>query len=251
MTQLRTGLRWGLGLLVAVGLLGTVGRAQAQDEPVLAEPRTFGTSAVVSHTLQAFAFGGFQASDYPLFASNGSGSRSCTAPCFYETALFLPAGARLVSVELDACDTDPSADVTVRLFQVGKLENPPADEPTTTAGTSGTPGCTTVTGNLATPHTIDNRANTYFVEVFINGTTDATRFQAVRVFYTLQVSPAPAVATFSDVPTGHPFFRFIEALVRSGITSGCGGGNFCPDAPLTRGQMAVFLSLGLGLHFAP
>ena len=31
----------------------------------------------------------------------------------------------------------------------------------------------------------------------------------------------------------------------------CGGGNFCPDAPLTSGQMAVFLSLGLGLHFAP
>jgi beta-N-acetylhexosaminidase len=59
------------------------------------------------------------------------------------------------------------------------------------------------------------------------------------------------VATFSDVPTGHPFFRFIEALARSGITSGCGGGNFCPDAPLTRGQIAVFLSLGLGLHFAP
>jgi beta-N-acetylhexosaminidase len=59
------------------------------------------------------------------------------------------------------------------------------------------------------------------------------------------------VATFSDVPTSHPFFQFVEALSRSAITSGCGGGNFCPDAPLTRGQMAVFLSLGLGLHFAP
>ena len=59
------------------------------------------------------------------------------------------------------------------------------------------------------------------------------------------------MATFSDVPTSHPFFQFIEALVASGITSGCGGGSFCPDAPLTRGQMAVFLSRGLGLHFAP
>lgn len=45
----------------------------------------------------------------------------------------------------------------------------------------------------------------------------------MRVYYTLQVSPAPAVATFSDVPTSHPFFRFIEALVASGITAGCGG----------------------------
>jgi hypothetical protein len=65
------------------------------------------------------------------------------------------------------------------------------------------------------------------------------------------VSSAPAAATFSDVPSSHPFFRFIEALAASGITSGCGGGNFCPDALLTRGRMAVFLSLGLGLHFAP
>jgi hypothetical protein len=53
------------------------------------------------------------------------------------------------------------------------------------------------------------------------------------------------------VPTTHPFFQFVEALVASGITAGCGGGNYCPDAALTRGQMAVFLSKALGLHFAP
>jgi hypothetical protein len=51
------------------------------------------------------------------------------------------------------------------------------------------------------------------------------------------------------VPTNHPFFQFIEALAASRITSGCGGGNFCPDAPVTRGQMAVFLARALGLNF--
>jgi len=57
-------------------------------------------------------------------------------------------------------------------------------------------------------------------------------------------------ATFNDVPTGHPFFQFIEALAASGITAGCGDGtDFCPNAPLTRGQMAVFLSKALGLHW--
>ncbi|HEX4439809.1 MAG TPA: S-layer homology domain-containing protein, partial [Thermoanaerobaculia bacterium] len=71
----------------------------------------------------------------------------------------------------------------------------------------------------------------------------------VRVYYHLQVSPAPGTATFNDVPTNHPFFQFVEALAASGITAGCGGGNFCPDAPLTRGQMAVFLSKALGLHW--
>jgi hypothetical protein len=69
------------------------------------------------------------------------------------------------------------------------------------------------------------------------------------VRYKLQVSPAPASATFADVPTSHPFFQFVEALAASGITAGCGGGNFCPDAPITRGQMAVFLAAALGLHF--
>jgi hypothetical protein len=33
------------------------------------------------------------------------------------------------------------------------------------------------------------------------------------------------------------------------VTGGCGNGNYCPDAPLTRGQMAVFLAKALGLHW--
>ncbi len=59
--------------------------------------------------------------------------------------------------------------------------------------------------------------------------------------------PVPAVQTFADVPPSHPFYKWIEELSRRGITGGCGGGNFCPDAPLTRGQMAVFLSLTFNL----
>jgi hypothetical protein len=97
---------------------------------------------------------------------------------------------------------------------------------------------------------IDNENNTYLLRVSA-GSTDQATFTAVRIYYSLQVSPAPATATFGDVPTSHPFFQFVEALVASGITAGCGGGNYCPDAPLTRGQMAVFLSKALGLHFAP
>jgi hypothetical protein len=73
-------------------------------------------------------------------------------------------------------------------------------------------------------------------------------FGGVEVWWHRTVSPAPAVATFGDVPAAHPFFQFIEALAASGITGGCAGGNFCPDAPLTRGQAAVLLSKALGLH---
>jgi ELWxxDGT repeat protein len=47
--------------------------------------------------------------------------------------------------------------------------------------------------------------------------------------------------TFADVPPNYWAWRFIEALAHSGVTGGCGGGNFCPDALVNRAQMAVFL----------
>jgi hypothetical protein len=34
---------------------------------------------------------------------------------------------------------------------------------------------------------------------------------------------------------------FVERLAAEGITGGCGNGNFCPNDPVTRAQMAVFL----------
>ena len=34
---------------------------------------------------------------------------------------------------------------------------------------------------------------------------------------------------------------WIEALAGLGVTSGCGGGNYCPNASVTRAQMSVFL----------
>jgi hypothetical protein len=53
--------------------------------------------------------------------------------------------------------------------------------------------------------------------------------------------------TFDDVPPTHVFFRFIEALVAAGITSGCSVTPplYCPDSSVTRGQMAVFLLRGI------
>ncbi|HET6899909.1 MAG TPA: S-layer homology domain-containing protein [Vicinamibacteria bacterium] len=103
---------------------------------------------------------------------------------------------------------------------------------------------------LSAAHTIDNANNVYFLDVQMVGPVTTTRFTSVRVFYQLQVSPAPATATFpNDVPTGHPFFRFVEALAAAGITGGCSSGSYCPNSPVTRGEMAVFLATALGLHF--
>jgi len=97
--------------------------------------------------------------------------------------------------------------------------------------------------------TVDNLNNAYFIQVNLYTNAGLHKLRRVLVYYHLQVSPAPLVATFGDVPTGHPQFQFIEALVASGVTAGCGGGNYCPGNPLTRGQMAVFLSKLVGLSW--
>ena len=46
---------------------------------------------------------------------------------------------------------------------------------------------------------------------------------------------------FADVPASDPFCRWIEELARRGVVSGCGGGNYCPAATVTREQMSVFV----------
>jgi len=46
---------------------------------------------------------------------------------------------------------------------------------------------------------------------------------------------------FADVPDSAFYHNFVDFLVDNGITSGCGGGLFCGEQPVTRGQLAVFL----------
>ncbi|MEP6994949.1 MAG: right-handed parallel beta-helix repeat-containing protein [Acidobacteriota bacterium] len=62
--------------------------------------------------------------------------------------------------------------------------------------------------------------------------------------------PPPATGTvFGDVGAGDFAAAWIEELAALGISTGCGGGNYCPDAPVRRDEMAVFLlktSLGSG-----
>jgi len=59
--------------------------------------------------------------------------------------------------------------------------------------------------------------------------------------------PLCVTPTFLDVPCSLSIARWVDELAARGITAGCGGGNFCPDVPVTRGQMAVFLSVTFAL----
>jgi hypothetical protein len=112
-------------------------------------------------------------------------------------------------------------------------------------------------GSFAIDHTVNNNvgydpaAAQLAVHVDVTNLTPNLQFKAVDLWWMRQVGPPPATARFNDVPTSHPFFQFVEALAASGITAGCNAAPplFCPDAPLTRGQMAVFLSKALGLYW--
>ncbi|MEX0879778.1 MAG: IPT/TIG domain-containing protein [Thermoanaerobaculia bacterium] len=55
--------------------------------------------------------------------------------------------------------------------------------------------------------------------------------------------PPVCTGIFADVTCtpGSGFGDWIEELAAQGITGGCGGGNYCPTAPVRRDQMAVFL----------
>jgi hypothetical protein len=74
---------------------------------------------------------------------------------------------------------------------------------------------------------------------------------AVFLLVTLEGSayqpPVCTTATFNDVPCSSPFAKWIYELVERGITVGCGGNNYCPGDSVTRGQMAVFLSVTFDL----
>jgi len=54
----------------------------------------------------------------------------------------------------------------------------------------------------------------------------------------------PATPYFTDVPPSHPYFPWIQKMKQLGITSGCTTTTYCPDDPVTRGQMAVFIMRG-------
>jgi Tol biopolymer transport system component len=61
--------------------------------------------------------------------------------------------------------------------------------------------------------------------------------------------PGPTGTMFADVSVDHPFAAWIEQLAREGISAGCAASpaRFCPEAPVTRGQMAPLLVRALDL----
>ena len=219
-------------------------------------PETWGTqtgfTTVLSHELQkSLADSKFQHNVDRTFCTDaaigGSGAYA---------QVQLPEGSSLGNLHSWAYDADPDRDLSFQLYEI--CQDYGYDDPAIaliadnfTIGAIGNIPGTQSLGGL----TVNNHRCAYLLHVkFADPGESCVPGLAIRKFeitWTRQVSPAPATATFNDVPTDHPFFQFVEALAKSGITGGCAASPplYCPDAPLTRGQMAVFLAKGLGLQW--
>jgi len=242
-----------VALASALGLASSPMPADPVDASVTAAPK-FGTTNTGTSTVSAFDFSPIDSTTqfaHPFFPGDSLLSTTTPYGAFYATPE-LPRGALLEGMSVAYCNGNPPGgdDFLVLL------------EDTDAAGNFlGVLGSVTAHANdQCTSQSVDLSALNYTVSLShrllvwtIFGpdppVAATVAVGTVTFAYRLQISRAPLSPTFSDVPLTDPGFLYIEALAASGVTSGCGGGNFCPDAAVTRRQMAVFLSKALGLAY--
>ena len=243
------------GAVLAVGGIFVVGASTAAP----GGPETAaGYTTIMNYRLQS-ANPTEPAVGYTLH-NQGSAGTSCfgqpQAECLGYAQIDAPEGARLELLEVWGFDESPDADLH---FAVIANCEPPAGIATSTILKEGTivqSGGDFFAAESLDDVTVNNADCGYTIRLrFTDPGEDpvglAIRVRKMAMRWHRQVSPPPAAATFGDVPTSHPFFQFVEALSRSGITAGCNAAPplYCPDQPLTRGQMAAFLAKGLGLQW--
>ena len=257
--------------LVAVGLAQAV-VAQGPGEPAGLEvqatgnpassirpPYTpeWGIAAPIAYNVPAWTFNDRGGTQHEFLSPLGYVYFPLGGPGYLDQTLYLPSGAVIDGMTTFFYDQHPSEDVYLSFLRVGITGSAdPTNFELLVASSSGTGGYQASYHALAAPETVRNyegdQMNAYLLIANmwpVGGNPGYLRFGGVTVWYRLQISPAPATATFSDVPTGYWAFRHIEALAASGITAGCGGGNFCPENYVKRSEMAVYLAKALGLHW--
>ncbi len=237
--------------IAAFGFLAAAASPLLADELGHARPKSWGTTSQTVLTLgpcdaaQRDMTNPFQVFGCDFLTAKQPNTFNSAAAGF---PLHLPEGALLEEVDVSYYDTVSGSEPFVKLIRKGPG---PTDQILNDNLPVFESGDNLAVFVLSPPREIHNDNFIYALNLDLD-TVDATHYEGlynVSIRYRLQVSPPPETATFGDVPADHPFFQFVEALAASGITAGCGNGNFCPNTPLTRGQMAVFLAKALGLHW--
>ncbi|HDH04199.1 MAG TPA: S-layer homology domain-containing protein [Nitrospirae bacterium] len=216
-------------------------------------PNVFGTHDNILQ-IPASAFRPRDGSAYSNYS--GSGYMYPSASGTWWAPVTLPAGANVSFLDLYFSDTNASSNITAYFtgYYGGDYSGTTpslTDFVSTLSSGSGGYGYA-YTSEFS--HTINNDVAynggyQYVVNVYFPVADGTLKFKGVDIWWNRQISPAPGTATFSDVPTTHPFFQEIEALAASGITTGYGDGTFRPTNYVTRQAMAAFLSRALGLHW--
>jgi hypothetical protein len=228
--------------------------AGAQERPQ-ARPKTYGTSQDSIYHVPITEFvpldSAWETRDYFFPGALARYSPGCPGVCLYAVPR-LPGGALLTGIEAYFCNTNPDHNnlLGVQLYS-SWYDGTNETYLGAAVYSNSSNGCGEFEIADLTPlnYTVDDYNNQLILKARIDLDDGEQAISGVNLFYRLQVSPPPLTPDFGDVPTSSPQFAFIEALYASGITAGCGGGNFCPDSPLTRGQMAVFLAKALGLQW--
>jgi len=182
---------------------------------------------------------------------------------FFFAPLALPEGALIERLCLYANDSDPFYDVEAHLVAVKLVPGGEESDGLLSLGPSVSSSsaigfgvyCVNASETIRGLMDVDGDGTldrfVYYVSAVVpTPTQNSLSLGAVQITWKRQVGAPPAMPTFGDVPPTDPAFPEIEALVASGITAGCGSGSYCPGAPLTRRQMAVFLVKALGLRWA-
>jgi len=122
------------------------------------------------------------------------------------------------------------------------------------------PSCTGTFADVACPSTFANWIEALAAEGITGGCgsgnycpTNPVRRDQMAVFllkaeHGSSYLPPECAGVFTDVPCPGTFANWIEQLAAENITGGCGGSNYCPGNPNTRGQMAVFITKTFNLQ---
>ncbi len=211
----------------------------------------FGTASYEVLSLSSYAFtAGREAGALTGTDDNGYGyvwATGGTGP-YFVASVAIPAGAVIDWIGLDYCDSNASAGLWLFAYDLY------GDNSYSNIGGIAAPdrtGCGYAYNATALNYaTTQDSGRILTLYVLQRGAFDGSvSFRGAEVWFRRTVSPGPATATFADVPTSSPYFKYVEALFASGLIAGCGGGNYCPTNPVTRGQLAVFLAGALGMHF--
>ncbi len=234
-----------LGLASVAILCAGVGTAQLPSEPsplptTTQAPSQFGTLKYTITTISALSFSG---ESYIPVAPLSRTGRINVIQHFY-AMLEVPSGVIIDYLGLNNFNDGTPGVISVTLWRRTILGATPF-----LGSVSNSPHASWATDENSTPAGIETDSQPLILDVAIAASPNNQYFGFVEARWRRTVSPAPAIASFTDVPTTYVFFQAIEALFAAGITAGCQANplRYCPDSPVTRAQMAVFLAKALGL----